>query len=255
MDNDISPGGAGPPLHHHDFDETFYVLEGELAFQLGDRLVTKGRGEHVFAPRGATHTFTNLSGRGARTLIVCTPAGFERYFDRMAAREAGVEPPPEALEPWPEVTKVGGPLDPAAEPVRDGPAPLHPTPDEGYRTEVLVRSEDSGGHVSVIRNSVPAAWPGPPLHRHDFDETWYVLEGELTLRVGEESLVAGPGELAFAPRGVPHTVANGSDSPARYLLICTPAGFERFFACLACEGAGVEPPAWALGPIPEVEFL
>ena len=40
-------------------------------------------------------------------LLVCTPAGFERYFQRMAAREEGVEPPPEALEPWPEVVKVG----------------------------------------------------------------------------------------------------------------------------------------------------
>ena len=40
-------------------------------------------------------------------LLVCTPAGFERYFQRMAARQAGVEPPPEALEPWPEVVKVG----------------------------------------------------------------------------------------------------------------------------------------------------
>ena len=40
-------------------------------------------------------------------LIICTPAGFERYFQQMAAREAGVEPPPEALEPWPEVVKVG----------------------------------------------------------------------------------------------------------------------------------------------------
>jgi hypothetical protein len=40
-------------------------------------------------------------------LLVCTPAGFERYFQRMAAREEGVDPPPEALAPWPEVIKVG----------------------------------------------------------------------------------------------------------------------------------------------------
>jgi hypothetical protein len=38
----------------------------------------------------------------ARTLIVCTPTGFERYFDLMSARAAGVEPPAEAMEPWPE---------------------------------------------------------------------------------------------------------------------------------------------------------
>jgi hypothetical protein len=64
----------------------------------------------AFARGGVHHTFANLSGADARTLIICTPAGFERYFQRMAARDAGVEPPPEALEPWPEVTKVGPPL-------------------------------------------------------------------------------------------------------------------------------------------------
>jgi len=43
----------------------------------------------------------------ARTLIVCTPTGFERYFDLMSARAAGVEPPAEAMELWPELTTVG----------------------------------------------------------------------------------------------------------------------------------------------------
>ena len=107
MDNTVSTGFPGPPLHHHDFDETFYVLEGELTFQLEDELFTRKAGELAFAPRGVPHTFANLSGAEARTLIVCTPAGFERYFDRMAAERAGVDPPPEAMEPWPEVTTVG----------------------------------------------------------------------------------------------------------------------------------------------------
>ena len=67
-------------------------------------------GELAFARRGVHHTFANLSGAEARQLIVCTPAGFERYFQRIAAQIAGVDPPPEALEPWPDVTKVGPPL-------------------------------------------------------------------------------------------------------------------------------------------------
>jgi quercetin dioxygenase-like cupin family protein len=100
----------GPPLHHHDFDETFYVLEGELTFQLEDEHFTRGPGELAFAPRNVPHTHANLSGAAARTLIVCTPAGFERYFDRIAAREAGVEPPPEASGPIPEVVRVGPPI-------------------------------------------------------------------------------------------------------------------------------------------------
>ncbi len=102
------PAGSAPPPHvHDDEDEAFYVLEGELTFQLGDELINAGQGELAFAPRGIPHTLANLSAAAARYLLVCTPAGFERYFDRMAAKEAGVDPPPEALEPWPEVVKVG----------------------------------------------------------------------------------------------------------------------------------------------------
>jgi quercetin dioxygenase-like cupin family protein len=117
---------------------------------------------------------------------------------------------------------------------------------------VLLRSEETGGAVSVMRNTASADFPGPPLHRHDFDEAFYVLEGELTLQLGDELFTRGPGELAFAPRGTPHTFANLSGAPARFLLVCTPAGFERYFARLAAEHDGVDPPEWALQPIPKV---
>ena len=78
------------------------------------------------------------------------------------------------------------------------------------------------------------------------------MEGEITFRVEDQIVTRGPGELAFAPRNVAHTPANRSGAPARYLLVCTPAGFERHFARMAAKQAGVEPPEWALGPIPEV---
>jgi mannose-6-phosphate isomerase-like protein (cupin superfamily) len=105
----LSPG-ASPPLHHHEFDETFYVMAGELTFQLRDELITAGPGQLVFAPRGVPHTFANLSNVQARQLIICTPAGFERYFARMAADRQGVDPPEWALQPILEVTTIGPPL-------------------------------------------------------------------------------------------------------------------------------------------------
>ena len=115
--------------------------------------------------------------------------------------------------------------------------------------EVLLRSEESDGVVSIIDNTVPANWPGPYLHRHDFDEAFYVLEGELTFQVEDAVITKRAGELAFAPRGVAHTLANHSDAPARYVLVCTPAGFERYFARM-----NENPPEWALQEIPfEVE--
>ena len=54
----------------------------------------------------------------------------------------------------------------------------------------------------------------------------------------------------FAPGGATHTFANRSDAPARYLLICTPGGFERYFARLRAQWAGDDPPQWAMQPYP-----
>jgi quercetin dioxygenase-like cupin family protein len=118
--------------------------------------------------------------------------------------------------------------------------------------KVLLRAEESGDAVSMIDSEVPAGFAGPPLHTHDFDEAFYVLEGTLTFQVEDELVTKGPGELAFAPRNVAHTYANLSGAPARFLLVCTPAGFERYFARMAAEQAGVEPPDWALQGWPEV---
>jgi mannose-6-phosphate isomerase-like protein (cupin superfamily) len=119
--------------------------------------------------------------------------------------------------------------------------------------KVLIRSEDGAGGLALIDEYVESDFVGPPLHLHpDFDEAFYVLEGELTFRLRNEYVTAGPGELVFAPRGVPHTFANLSDAPARQLIVCTPAGFERYFARMAAERNGTEPPEWAAGPIPEV---
>src|SRR3954467_13801942 len=118
-------------------------------------------------------------------------------------------------------------------------------------TNVLLRSEETGGHVSVTEIVVPPHHPGPPLHTHNFDEAFYMLEGELIFQVDDALATRGTGEVSFAPRNAVHTLANHSDVPARYLLVCTPAGFERHWARIAAEAAGVEPPRWALQPIPE----
>src|SRR4051794_10615953 len=94
---------------------------------------------------------------------------------------------------------------------------------------VLLRTEDSDDRVGIVEVTVPAGWPGPPLHHHAFDEAFYVLEGELAFQLGDELATAGPGSLTFAASGSHHTLANRGTAPARYLLVCTPGGFERRF--------------------------
>ena len=128
------------------------------------------------------------------------------------------------------------------------PAP-HPS------TDVLLHSGQTGGHLSVTEIVVPPHNAGPPLHTHDFDEAFYMLEGELIFQVADDLATRRAGELSFAARNVAHTLANHSEAPARYLLVCTPGGFERHWARISAEAAGVEPPQWALEPIPEVRVV
>jgi len=123
------------------------------------------------------------------------------------------------------------------------------------RTNVLLRGEENRGRLSVTEIVVPPHTTGPPLHTHDFDEAFYTLEGELIFQVEDARVTKRAGELSLAPRSVADTLANHSDAPARYLLVCTPAGFERHWARIAAQAAGVDPPRWALQSIPEVTIV
>jgi quercetin dioxygenase-like cupin family protein len=85
----------------------------------------------------------------------------------------------------------------------------------------------TGGQLAVLE----FVWPsggGSPLHvHHDEDEWFYVIEGELTLWVGGEVVVAPAGSFVYGPRNIPHTFVVASET-ARFLLVAEQAGFERF---------------------------
>ncbi|MCP3696193.1 MAG: cupin domain-containing protein [Planctomycetaceae bacterium] len=74
--------GDGPPLHIHNAeDESFYVLEGGMILQVGDRRINATAGSFVFVPRGTIHTFARAGQQPARFLVTYSPAGFEHFFD------------------------------------------------------------------------------------------------------------------------------------------------------------------------------
>jgi quercetin dioxygenase-like cupin family protein len=84
FENEIAPGD-GPPLHAHaNEDESWYVIEGELRFMLGDELSRAPAGSFVFVPRGTPHCFQNVGDSPARILVLFNPSGMERFFDRFA---------------------------------------------------------------------------------------------------------------------------------------------------------------------------
>lgn len=98
----------------------------------------------------------------------------------------------------------------------------------GNTYTVLITGEDTAGRFSVIDMHVPPGG-GPPPHRHDFEETFSVLEGqvEFTFRGSKHLLAAG--EAINIPANAPHQFRNSSTKPARLLCICSPPGQEEFF--------------------------
>jgi len=99
----VPPGGGPPPHIHQREDESFYVIEGTLTIQIGERIVQGSAGDLVFLPRGIAHSFKN-TGRGkAKLLVTVTPAGLENYFAAVfdpAADDSDTPPPmtPQFLE-------------------------------------------------------------------------------------------------------------------------------------------------------------
>ena len=100
--------------------------------------------------------------------------------------------------------------------------------------------ETHAGGFSLVEHPMPPRALAAPLHRHlHEDEYSYVLEGRVGALLGDEVLIAGPGDLIFKPRNQWHTFWNAGDEPARILEIIAPAGFEQYFAALV-DGGGVE---------------
>jgi quercetin dioxygenase-like cupin family protein len=92
FENIIAPGD-GPPLHTHGSEEeSWYVLAGNLRFRLRDELQDASAGSFVFVPRGTPHCFQNIGATPARIIVIFTPSGMERFFDRFAAIPEGADP-------------------------------------------------------------------------------------------------------------------------------------------------------------------
>src|SRR5215212_6882302 len=88
--------------------------------------------------------------------------------------------------------------------------------------------EHTGGAFGLIDNLMPAGFASPyHMHRNE-DESFYVVEGEMTFYVGEQRVKAGAGAFVYGPRGVPHGFEVNGTEQARILLQNYPAGFERF---------------------------
>jgi quercetin dioxygenase-like cupin family protein len=95
---------SAPHIHHRE-DETFYVLEGEITFSIGDRTIKATPGTMVFAPRDVVHSFT-IDSEQVRILVMSTPAGVEDFFKECSVPAPSMTLPPPTEVSYSEIQKM-----------------------------------------------------------------------------------------------------------------------------------------------------
>jgi len=109
---------------------------------------------------------------------------------------------------------------------------------------ILLTGTDTAGRFCLIDMYIPPGG-GPPPHRHDFEETFSVLEGEIEINFRGAKSVLRTGETANIPANAPHQFQNKTERPARLLCTCSPAGQEELFLAVGIPVASrtaVPPP-------------
>jgi quercetin dioxygenase-like cupin family protein len=119
----------------------------------------------------------------------------------------------------------------------------------GWSMAIKVAASDTAGAMTLLEATMAPRHEGPIEHVHvAHDESFFVLSGELRLRVGDGYRTAVAGEVVFASRGLAHGFSNPGDTPARYLAALTPSGYEFYFERLAAM-------VRRLGAMPEKDDL
>ena len=91
---------------------------------------------------------------------------------------------------------------------------------------IKATAASTGGQLTIVEVTEPPGAEAPLHVHHNEDEGFFVLEGSVTIYVGDESVDARAGDFAWGPRDVPHRYTVGPDG-CRMLFVCTPGGFEK----------------------------
>ena len=101
----------------------------------------------------------------------------------------------------------------------------------GMPMTMLCESRETGGAWSLFEEEVPFGM-GPPPHRHDWDEAYYILDGEVDFEVDGRPVKSAKGDFNYLPRNTVHGFKGASASPARVLIFAAPAHGTEFFEAL-----------------------
>jgi quercetin dioxygenase-like cupin family protein len=118
---------------------------------------------------------------------------------------------------------------------------------------ILLSGEDTAGRFCLIDMHIPPGG-GPPPHRHDFEETFTILEGVLDATFRGTKQMVRAGETIHIPSNAPHQFHNSSAGPVRLLCTCSPAGQEKFFLEVGVPVASRTAPPPKLDEAAQAEF-
>ena len=98
----------------------------------------------------------------------------------------------------------------------------------GMPLTMLCEARETGGAWSLFEEEVPLGM-GPPPHRHDWDEAYYILSGDVDFDIDGRSVRSSAGDFNYLPRGTVHGFKGASESSARVLIFAAPAHGSEFF--------------------------
>jgi quercetin dioxygenase-like cupin family protein len=119
---------------------------------------------------------------------------------------------------------------------------------------ILVSGKDTAGRYCLIDMHIPPGG-GPPPHRHDFEEMFSILEGEIEATFRGRKTIIRSGDTVNIPANAPHQFQNKSEQPARLLCLCSPAGQEEFFKEVGVSVATRTTPPTPLDEDAEAAFI
>jgi quercetin dioxygenase-like cupin family protein len=119
---------------------------------------------------------------------------------------------------------------------------------------ILLTGDETACRYCLFDAHVPPG-PGPPAHRHDFEEMFTILEGEIEVTFRGKTVTACAGETINIPANAPHAFRNSTDAPARMLVTCTPAGMDQFVIVIGDQVDGCTAPPLKLSEAEVVERM
>ncbi|HLF27337.1 MAG TPA: cupin domain-containing protein [Anaerolineae bacterium] len=214
----LGPGGVIQP-HLHSFEESFYILEGNIIAQIGERAATLGPGHFGLIGTGIRHAWRNASDRPVRWLEMQAPQ--PRPIDAQASRDTffvGGDIPAQAAPPdLQDETKLLGHFDESQLPRPGGPSQMEGfNPTTGVAIKMFVDRSFGAIHQSLFLIQYQ---PGAKidLHDHTFEESYFIVGGRVRATADGKVYDLGAGDVIWTSVGCLHSFANVRDEPVRWI--------------------------------------